>query len=112
MVGFACVPSYKRSTHLVIVQAAPSERLAPSGADFEPTLFSTIAALSFFLTPNIGTILDFLYNLCRRALMKKFITCLMVLLVSATLAFAADDEREVDRVKDAGQVLKEILNIP
>ncbi len=44
--------------------------------------------------------------------MKKFITCLMVLLVSATLAFAADDEREVDRVKDAGQVLKEILNIP
>ncbi len=44
--------------------------------------------------------------------MKKFIPCLMVLLVLATLAFAADDEREVDRVKDAGQVLKEILNIP
>ena len=43
--------------------------------------------------------------------MKKFILCLLVFLI-ATAAFAADDEREEDRVKDAGVVLKEILNIP
>jgi lipid-binding SYLF domain-containing protein len=36
----------------------------------------------------------------------------MVVLMSTLAAFAADDEREVDRVKDAGVVLKEILNIP
>jgi lipid-binding SYLF domain-containing protein len=46
------------------------------------------------------------------ALMKKFIACLIVVLMSTLGAFAADDEREVDRVKDAGVVLKEILNIP
>jgi lipid-binding SYLF domain-containing protein len=43
--------------------------------------------------------------------MKKLVVCLVAVLVSS-LAFAADDEREEDRVKDAGQVLKEILNIP
>ena len=43
--------------------------------------------------------------------MKKFIVCFIVLLMSAATAFAADDEREEDRVKDAGTVLKEILNI-
>jgi lipid-binding SYLF domain-containing protein len=41
-------------------------------------------------------------------------TVLALLLVCALLpaAFAANDEREEDRVKDAGQVLKEILDIP
>lgn len=43
--------------------------------------------------------------------MKKLIVCLLVLLMS-TMAFAAENEREEDRVKDAGDVLKEILNIP
>ncbi len=43
--------------------------------------------------------------------MKKLIVCLAVVLVSVT-AFAANDEREADRVKDAGVVIKEILNIP
>jgi lipid-binding SYLF domain-containing protein len=43
--------------------------------------------------------------------MKKFILCLLVVLISTGAAFA-DDEREEDRVKDAGVVLKEILNIP
>jgi len=43
--------------------------------------------------------------------MKKFILCLLVVLISTAAAFA-DDEREEDRVKDAGVVLKEILNIP
>jgi len=37
--------------------------------------------------------------------------CLFVVLLSGVVAFA-DDEREEDRVKDAGTVLKEILNIP
>ena len=43
--------------------------------------------------------------------MKKFMACLFVVLLSGVVAFA-DDEREEDRVKDAGTVLKEILNIP
>ena len=44
--------------------------------------------------------------------MKKLILCLTIILVSTTATFAANDERETDRVKDAGVVLKEILNIP
>ena len=44
--------------------------------------------------------------------MKKFIVCLITVLISSVAAFAANDEREADRVKDAGVVLKEILNIP
>ena len=44
--------------------------------------------------------------------MKKFIVCLIVALFSTVTAFAANDERETDRVKDAGAVMKEILNIP
>src|SRR5437762_3071515 len=43
--------------------------------------------------------------------MKKSIMCYAVHLMSAT-CFAANDEREEARVKDAGTVLKEILNIP
>jgi len=44
--------------------------------------------------------------------MKKLIVCVAVLLMCSLAAFAANDEREEDRVKDAGDVLKEILNIP
>ncbi|MGP0021406.1 MAG: lipid-binding SYLF domain-containing protein [Candidatus Sulfotelmatobacter sp.] len=44
--------------------------------------------------------------------MKKLLVCLIAVLISTAAAFAADDEREEDRVKDAGTVLKEILNIP
>jgi lipid-binding SYLF domain-containing protein len=44
--------------------------------------------------------------------MKKMIAGLIVVLISTLSAFAATDEREEDRVKDAGVVLKEILNIP
>jgi len=44
--------------------------------------------------------------------MKKLIAGFIVVLISTTSAFAANDEREEDRVKDAGVVLKEILNIP
>jgi SH3 domain-containing YSC84-like protein 1 len=43
---------------------------------------------------------------------KKFVVCFIAVLVSGVTAFAANDEREEDRVKDAGVVLKEILNIP
>jgi SH3 domain-containing YSC84-like protein 1 len=43
--------------------------------------------------------------------MKKFIVCFMAALMS-TAAFAADNPHEAERVKDAGVVLKEILNIP
>jgi lipid-binding SYLF domain-containing protein len=44
--------------------------------------------------------------------MKKFLACVFVVVLSVAASFAADDEREEDRVKDAGTVLKEILNIP
>jgi lipid-binding SYLF domain-containing protein len=44
--------------------------------------------------------------------MKSFTVWLVIFLMSATSAFAATDEREEDRVKEAGTVLKEILNIP
>ena len=44
--------------------------------------------------------------------MKKLLICFLVVLVSGTAAFAVDDEREEDRVRDAGVVMKEILNIP
>jgi lipid-binding SYLF domain-containing protein len=44
--------------------------------------------------------------------MKKFIVGFLLTLIAAAPSFAANDEREADRVKDAGVVLKEILNIP
>jgi len=44
--------------------------------------------------------------------MKRVAVYLMVVLMSTMLAFAADNEHEQERVKDAGDVLKEILNIP
>jgi lipid-binding SYLF domain-containing protein len=44
--------------------------------------------------------------------MKKFIVCFAALLMSASATFAANNGHEEDRVKDAGTVLKEILNIP
>jgi SH3 domain-containing YSC84-like protein 1 len=44
--------------------------------------------------------------------MKKFIVCFIVAVMSTVAAFAADSQHEADRVKDAGVVLKEILNIP
>jgi lipid-binding SYLF domain-containing protein len=43
--------------------------------------------------------------------MKKLVVCFALILMSV-MAFAANDEREEDRVKDAGDVMKEILNIP
>jgi len=46
-------------------------------------------------------------------LMKKLVVCFgLVLMSMSVMAFAANDEREEDRVKDAGDVMKEILNIP
>jgi lipid-binding SYLF domain-containing protein len=43
--------------------------------------------------------------------MKKLIS-VFVALACVPVALAAKDGKEVDRVKDAGQVMKEILNIP
>ena len=43
--------------------------------------------------------------------MKKIATYFLTLCLLATAALA-DDEREEERVKDAGQVMKEIMNIP
>jgi lipid-binding SYLF domain-containing protein len=43
--------------------------------------------------------------------MKKLLAVLLLCML-ITPAFAANDEKEADRVKDAGEVLSEILNIP
>jgi SH3 domain-containing YSC84-like protein 1 len=44
--------------------------------------------------------------------MKKVLVYLMIFVMSAIPAVAADSEHEQERVKDSGEVLKEILNIP
>jgi hypothetical protein len=44
--------------------------------------------------------------------MKKSMACLSALLLLTSGALAANDAKEVERVKEAGEVLKEILNIP
>src|SRR5258708_15407892 len=42
----------------------------------------------------------------------KRLLIVLVALASTPLSFAAGNSKEVDRVKDAGVVMKEILNIP
>src|SRR5216683_2785921 len=44
--------------------------------------------------------------------MKKVTACFLAVVLLAASAFASRDEKEQDRVKEAGEVLKEILNIP
>jgi lipid-binding SYLF domain-containing protein len=44
--------------------------------------------------------------------MKKLAACFLALCLSSSTAFAANDQKETERVKDAGEVMKEILNIP
>lgn len=44
--------------------------------------------------------------------MKKIIVCFVAVFIWSVTAFAANDVHEAERVKDAGEVLKEILNIP
>lgn len=44
--------------------------------------------------------------------MKRLVAVLTVLLLAAPLLAARDNEKEQERVKDAGEVLKEIINIP
>jgi len=43
---------------------------------------------------------------------SRMAVLLVAVCLLASLAFAAEDEREEERVKDAGEVVKEILNIP
>src|SRR5499427_9687295 len=44
--------------------------------------------------------------------MKKLIVCFVAVFIWSVTAFAANDLHEAERVKDAGEVLKEMLNIP
>src|ERR1700675_866177 len=44
--------------------------------------------------------------------MKRITACVLALVLLAASAFAAKNEKEQERVKEAGEVLKEILNIP
>jgi len=43
---------------------------------------------------------------------KNVVVSILILCMCVPTAFAANDEKEKDRVEDAGVVLKEILNIP
>src|SRR5260370_31528636 len=55
---------------------------------------------------------DMLFRSPQEDFMKKSIACWSVLLLLSSSALAANDAKEVERVKEAGEVLKEILNIP
>ena|SRR5437879_357875 len=44
--------------------------------------------------------------------MKRITACFLAVVLLAASAFAGNDRKEQERVKDAGEVLKEILNIP
>src|SRR2546421_6983607 len=44
--------------------------------------------------------------------MKRVAACFLALSLNASAAFSANDAKETERVKDSGEVLKEILNIP
>jgi SH3 domain-containing YSC84-like protein 1 len=44
--------------------------------------------------------------------LKKLAACFLSLYLCAAPAFASNDAKEEERVKDAGEVMKEILNIP
>jgi SH3 domain-containing YSC84-like protein 1 len=55
---------------------------------------------------------QFLLKISSGGSVKKLLVCFIIVLISGVTAFAANDEREQDRVKEAGVVLKEILNIP
>src|SRR6516225_3923239 len=74
-------------------------------------LFCTEVALTSSLESLLSASAD-ATSIARQCSMKKSIVCFLVVLMSATATFAANDEREEDRVKEAGTVLKEILNIP
>src|ERR1700676_1612107 len=54
----------------------------------------------------------YVVSLASGGFMKKSMACLSVLLLLTSGALAANDAKEVERVKEAGEVLKEILNIP
>jgi lipid-binding SYLF domain-containing protein len=47
-----------------------------------------------------------------KTMIRKFVVSFLMFCLCATSAFAANDEKEKERVKDAGEVMKEILNIP
>jgi SH3 domain-containing YSC84-like protein 1 len=59
----------------------------------------------------VAQLKHFFLKISLEGFVKKFMACFMVVLMSG-VAVLADDEREEDRVKDAGIVMKEILNIP
>jgi hypothetical protein len=88
-----------------------------SDIHIQGSLGTVLAAISpQFRTIDLSVILTFrrthfLANHWER-FMKKLILCFLVVLISSVYTSAADDEHEEERVKDAGVVLKEILNIP
>src|SRR6267378_316503 len=51
-------------------------------------------------------------NIFWRNFMKRITACFLTVVLLVASAFAAKDGKEQERVKEAGEVLKEILNIP
>src|SRR5438309_6620541 len=54
----------------------------------------------------------YVVSLASGGFMKKSMACLSVLLLLTSGALAANDAKEVERVKEAGEVMVEILNVP
>jgi lipid-binding SYLF domain-containing protein len=54
----------------------------------------------------------FFLKISLEGFVKKYMAGFIAALMSGVTAFAANDVREADRVKDAGIVMREILNIP
>src|ERR1700732_254090 len=54
----------------------------------------------------------YVISLTSGGFVKKSMACLSVLLLLSSGPLAANNAKEVERVKEAGEVLKEILNIP
>src|ERR1017187_10443887 len=105
----ANVPSYKRSTQKVMAQ---SLRILLLTSDHELPgrplpLSNRIQGVNI-----VAQVEHFFLKISLEGFVKKLLVCFIVVVMSGVAAFAANDEREEDRVKDAGMVLKEILNIP
>jgi lipid-binding SYLF domain-containing protein len=55
---------------------------------------------------------DYFWGILGGKFMKRSIASVLAVLLITSSALFASDEREEERVKDAGEVMKEILNIP
>jgi lipid-binding SYLF domain-containing protein len=105
------VPSYKRSTRLVMAKKLHTVNAngAADRAIFASLRLQFLQSVRTALYRKLGA---FNREDLMIVMMKKVAVGFLTLCLSASAAFAANDEKETERVKDAGEVMKEILNIP